>query len=57
MKAKKFAYLYLDFLKKNQTHLIMHFLIGTELERVGVVGPNLDCWWAGLWAPGSIGTK
>ena len=35
----------------------MPFSTGTELERVGVVGPNLDCWRAGLQAPGSSGLK
>ena len=37
--------------------LMMPFSTGTGLERVGVVGPNLDCWWAGLRAPGSSRTK
>ena len=31
----------------------MPFSIGIRLERVGVVGPDLDRWWAGLQAPGS----
>ena len=30
---------------------MMLFSTGTGLERVGVVGPDLDCWWAGLQAP------
>ena len=29
---------------------MMPFSIGTGLERVEVVGPDLDCWWAGLQA-------
>ena len=29
---------------------MMLFSIGTGLERVGVVGPDLDCWRAGLQA-------
>ena len=33
------------------------FSIGTGLERVGVVRPNLDCCWAGLQASGSSGLK
>ena len=37
--------------------LMMHFSIGTGLERVGVVGPDLDRWQAGLQAPGSSGLK
>ena len=24
---------------------------------LGVVGPDLDCWWAGLQAPGSFGLR
>ena len=28
------------------------FFNRTRLERVGVVGPDLDCWWAGLQASG-----
>ena len=35
----------------------MPFSTGTELERVGVVGPDLDRWRAGLKAPGSSGLK
>ena len=30
--------------------LMMHFFNRTELERVGVVGPDLDCCWTGLQA-------
>ena len=33
------------------------FLTGTGLERVGVIGPVLDRWRAGLQAPGSSGLK
>ena len=33
------------------------FSTGTGLERVGVVGPDLDCWRAGLQAPGSSGLR
>ena len=33
------------------------FSTGTRLERVGVVGPDLDCWRAGLQAPGSSGLR
>ena len=29
--------------------LMMLFSTGTRLERVGVVGPDLDCWAAGSW--------
>ena len=30
---------------------MMHFFsIGTELERVGVAGPDLDCWRVGMQA-------
>ena len=36
---------------------MMHFSTGTGLERVGVVGSDLDCWKAGLQAPGSSGLK
>ena len=36
---------------------MMSFSTGTRLERVGVVGPDLDCWRAGLQAPGSSGLK
>ena len=36
---------------------MMPFSIGTGLERVGVVGPDLDCWRAGLQAPGSSGLR
>ena len=36
---------------------MMPFSTGTGLERVGVVGPNLDCWRAGLQAPGSSGWR
>ena len=32
---------------------MMLFSTGTGLERVRVVGPDLDCWRAGLQAPGS----
>ena len=34
---------------------MMPFSTGTGLERVGVVEPDLDCWRAGLQAPGSSG--
>ena len=37
--------------------MMMSFSTGTGLERVGVVEPDLDCWWAGLQAPGSSGLK
>ena len=30
---------------------MMPFFYRTGLERVGVVGPDLDCCWAGLQAP------
>ena len=40
-----------------QRHLMMHFSTGTGLERVGVVGPDLDCWRAGLRALGSSGLR
>ena len=30
---------------------------GTGLELVGVVGPDLDCWRAGMQAAGSSGLK
>ena len=36
---------------------MMLFSFGTGLERVGVVGQNLDCWRAGLQASGSSGLK
>ena len=36
---------------------MMPFSTGTGLERVGVVGPDLDCWRAGLQVPGSSGLK
>ena len=36
---------------------MMPFSTGTWLKRVGVVGPDLDCWQAGLQAPGSSGLK
>ena len=42
---------------KFQYILMMPFLTGTGLERVGVVGPDLDRWQAGLQAPGSSGLK
>ena len=29
---------------------MMPFSTGTGLERVGVIGPDLDCCWAGLQA-------
>ena len=35
----------------------MLFSTGTGLERVGVVGSDLDCWRAGLHAPGSSGLR
>ena len=34
---------------------MMLFSTGTGLERVGVVGSDLDCWWAGMQALGSFG--
>ena len=33
------------------------FSIGTGLERIGVVGPDLDCWRVGLQALGSSGLR
>ena len=36
---------------------MMLFSIGTELERVGVVWPDLACWRAELQAPGSSGLR
>ena len=33
------------------------FSTGTALERVGVVGPDLDFWRAGLQAPESSGLR
>ena len=36
---------------------MMPFSTGTGLKRVGVVGPDLDCWRAGLRAPGSSGLR
>ena len=36
---------------------MMPFSTGTRLERVGVVGPDLDCRRAGLQALGSSGLK
>ena len=36
---------------------MMLFSTGTGLERVGVVWPDLDCWRAGLQAPGSSGLR
>ena len=36
---------------------MMLFSIGTGLERVGVVWPDLACWRAGLQAPGSSGLR
>ena len=38
-------------------YLMMPFSTGTGLERVGVVGPNLDCWRTGLQVPRSSGLK
>ena len=35
----------------------MLFSIGTGLERVGVVWPDLACWRAGLQASGSSGLR
>ena len=37
--------------------MMMHFFNRTRLERVGVVGPDLDCCWVGLQAPGSSWLK
>ena len=36
---------------------MMPFSTGTRLERVSVVGPDLDCWLTGLQVPGSSGLK
>ena len=36
---------------------MMLFSTGTGLERVEVVWPDLDCWRAGLQAPGSSGLR
>ena len=36
---------------------MMLFSIGTGLERVGVVWPDLDCWRAGLQAPRLSGLR
>ena len=36
---------------------MMLFFNQTGLERIGVVGPDLDCWRAGPQAPGSSGLK
>ena len=36
---------------------MMLFFNRTGLERVEVVGLDLNCWWAGLQAPGSSGLK
>ena len=36
---------------------MMLFSTGTGLEHVGVVWPDLDCWRAGLQAPGSPGLR
>ena len=36
---------------------MMLFSTGTELERVGVIWPDLACWWAGLQASGSSGLR
>ena len=36
---------------------MMLFSTGTGLERVGVIWPDLDCWRAGLRAPGSSGLR
>ena len=36
---------------------MMLFSTGTGLERVGVVGPDLDCWRAGLLDAGSSALK
>ena len=36
---------------------MMFFSTGTGLERVEVVWPDLDCWRAGLQAPGSSGLR
>ena len=37
--------------------LMMLFSTGTGLERVGVVGPDLDCWRAGLLDARSSGLR
>ena len=36
---------------------MMPFFNQNGMERVGVVGPDLDCCWAGLQASGSSGLK
>ena len=36
---------------------MMLFFNRTELEHIGVVGPDLDCWRVGLQALGSSGLK
>ena len=36
---------------------MMPFSTGTGLERVGVVGLDQDCWWAGLKDAGSFGLE
>ena len=39
-------------LKRNTINIylnrMMPFSVEIGLERVGVVGPDLDCWWTGL---------
>ena len=37
--------------------MMMPFSTGAGLERVGVVGSDLDCWRTGLQVPGSSGLK
>ena len=44
-------------IKYKSLMMMMPFFNRTGLERVGVVGPNLDYWWVGLQAPGSSGLK
>ena len=45
------AYSFLKFLDNVlDYHLMMPFFNRTGLEHVGIVGPDLDCCWAGLQA-------
>ena len=43
--------------KISPLYMMMLFSTGTGLERVGVVGPDLDYWRAGLQALGSSGLR
>ena len=47
----------LSFPQTTPTDDVFFFLTETGLERVGVVAPDLDCWWAGLQAPRSSRLK